>query len=50
MKTSEVFVGIDVSKAPLAIGVLPAEQCWTTPNNTLLGSDLNTLLGSDLEL
>ena len=33
MKTSEVFVGIDVSKAPLAIGVLPAEQCWTTPNN-----------------
>lgn len=33
MKTSEVFVGIDVSKTELEVGVLPAEQFWTAPND-----------------
>jgi transposase len=33
MKTSEVFVGIDVSKAALDVGVLPLAQFWTTPND-----------------
>ena len=33
MKASEVFVGIDVSKAGLDVGVLPREQFWTTPND-----------------
>lgn len=33
MKTSEVFVGIDVSKAGLDVGVLPAEQFWTAAND-----------------
>lgn len=33
MKTSEVFVGIDVSKAELEVGVAPAEQFWINPNN-----------------
>jgi len=33
MKTSEVFVGIDVSKAALDVGVLPLAQFWTAPND-----------------
>jgi transposase len=33
METSEVFVGIDVSKAGLDVGVLPLAQFWTTPND-----------------
>ena len=31
MNTSEVFVGIDVSKAALDVGVLPLAQFWTPP-------------------
>jgi transposase len=33
MKSEEKFVGIDVSKAELEVGVLPAEQFWKTPND-----------------
>ncbi len=33
MKTSDVFVGIDVSKAALDVGVLPLAQFWTAPND-----------------
>jgi transposase len=33
MKTSEAFVGIDVSKAALDVGVLSPEQFWTIPND-----------------
>ncbi len=33
MKTSEVFIGIDVSKAELEVGVLPVEQFWTATND-----------------
>lgn len=33
MKTSDVFIGIDVSKAGLDVGVLPQEQFWTTAND-----------------
>lgn len=33
MKTSEVFVGIDISKAALDVGVLAPEQAWTAPND-----------------
>ena len=40
MKTSKVFVGIDVSKAELEVGVLPTEQFWSTPNNEAGHHDL----------
>ena len=40
MKTSKVFVGIDVSKAELEVGVLPTEQFWSTPNHEAGHHDL----------
>lgn len=32
MNTSEVFVGIDVSKATLSVGMLPPQPFGTIPN------------------
>lgn len=40
MTTSEVFVGIDVSKAELDIAVAPAEQSWISPNHDAGHRDL----------
>lgn len=40
MKTSEVFVGIDVSQASLDVGVLPSEQFWTAANDEAGWRDL----------
>ena len=33
MKTEEVFVGIDVSKAELEVHVRPQGTCWTVAND-----------------
>lgn len=33
MKQTDHYVGIDVSKANLDVAVLPADECWASPNN-----------------
>jgi transposase len=41
---ADVFVGIDVSKAQLEVGVLPTGEVWQTPNETQAISDLASRL------
>ncbi len=33
MEQTDHYVGIDVAKANLDVAVLPADECWTSPNN-----------------
>ncbi|MGO9572174.1 MAG: IS110 family transposase [Desulfomonilaceae bacterium] len=33
MKSPEIFIGIDISKSELEVGVLPESQTWTTSND-----------------
>jgi transposase len=40
MKTSEVFVGIDISSLELEIGLLPQSQTWKSPNDETGMSEL----------
>ena len=44
MNPNECFVGIDVSKATLEVGVLPQETFWSSPNNEAGREELVTRL------
>ena len=44
MNPNNCFVGIDVSKATLEVGVLPQETFWSSPNNEAGREELVTRL------